>query len=161
VYSTAETNADGTAKMDAQGQQVLDLHTSSYYALFQNRELRFVLANLEKYLGDAEIINFDVHGGFAADSVLIPGTVSLDSPARLVSSPIDSQGQSFDLSATRELPFLYVVDQRRLARPAIGAAATRGQVLRVYSRKPTGTDFNSLLPVYDDSISSANLWPIQ
>jgi hypothetical protein len=134
---------------------------SSYYAIFQNRELRFVLANLEKYLGDFEQIVFDVHGGFQAETVLIPGLIAMDAPARLVLSPIDSQGQSSDLANTQELPFLFVVDQRRLARASLGVSATRGQVLRVYSRKPTTSDANSLLPVYDDPASSANLWPIQ
>jgi hypothetical protein len=132
-----------------------------YYAIFQNRELRFVLANLEKYLGDFEQIVFDVHGGFQAETVLIPGLIAMDAPARLVLSPIDSQGQSSDLATTQELPFLFVVDQRRLARASLGVSATRGQVLRVYSRKPTTSDANSLLPVYDDPASSANLWPIQ
>ncbi|HET6146380.1 MAG TPA: hypothetical protein VFH68_02525 [Polyangia bacterium] len=132
-----------------------------YYALFQNRELRFVLANLEAYLGDSLQITFDVHGGFQPDTVLIPGSVQLDAPARIVVSPIDSQGQASDLSSTHELPFLFVVDQRRLARANAGVSATRGQVLRVYSRKPTGSDANSLLPVYDDLTSSGGLWPVQ
>jgi len=40
-------------------------------------------------------------------------------------------------------------------------SATRGQVLRIYSRKVTGSDANSLLPVYDDLTSSGGLWPVQ
>src|SRR6185295_9386729 len=123
------------------------------HGLFQNRELRFVLSNLDAYLGDSAQITFDVHGGFQADTVLMPGSVSLDAPARLVVSPIDSQGQASDLSSTHELPFLFVVDQRRLARASVGVSATRGQVLRVYSRKSTGSDANSLLPEYDDRTS--------
>lgn len=134
---------------------------TAYYALYQNRELRFVLANLEAYLGDSVQISFDVHGGFQPDTVLAPGSVQLDAPARLVVSPIDSQGQASDLSATHELPFLFVVDQRRLARASLGVGATRGQVLRVYSRKSTGANVNNLLPVYDDFTSSGGLWPVQ
>jgi hypothetical protein len=131
------------------------------YALFQNRELRFVLANLESYFGDSVQITFDVHGGFQADTVLAPGSVQLDAPARLVVSPIDSQSQASDLSATHELPFLFVVDQRRLSRASLGVGPTRGQVLRVYSRRSTGTNVNNLLPVYDDLTSSGGLWPVQ
>jgi len=150
------TDADGSADDTPVQRKYL-----AYYALFENRELRFVLANLEAYLGDSALITFDVHGGFQPDTVLIPGSVRLDAPARLVLSPIDAQGQAADLSATHELPFMFVVDQRRLATASIGISGTRGQVLRIYSRKVTTSDVNSLLPVYDDLTSSGGLWPVQ
>jgi hypothetical protein len=160
LFQTRKSSADGGTE-GAVADAGADAGVAPYYALFQNRELRFVLAHLENYIDDSDVISFDVHGGFQADSVLTPSTVAVDTPARLLLSPIDSQGQAPDLSATQEIPFLFVVDQRRLARAGAGVSATRGQILRIYSRKVTTTDLNSLLPVYDDLISSVNLWPIQ
>ena len=132
-----------------------------FRALFQNRELRFILANLESYFSDSVQITFDVHGGFLADTVFVPGTIDVEMPTRIVTSPIDSQSQLFDQSATTEIPYLFVVDQRRLGRVSAGVGATRGQVLRINPRRAYTTDVNSLLPIYEDPSLSVNLWPIQ
>ena len=132
-----------------------------YRVLFQNREIRFILADAEEYFSDTVYIAFDVHGGFLADTVFIPGTIDVEMPTRIVTSPIDSQGQLFDGSETTEIPYLYVVDQRRLGRASAGVGATRGQVLRIHPRRSYTTDVNALLPIYEDYTLSGNLWPIQ
>jgi hypothetical protein len=132
-----------------------------YRVLFQNREIRFILADAEEYFSDSVFIAFDVHGGFLADTVFTPGTIDVEMPTRIVTSPIDSQGQLFDGSETTEIPYLYVVDQRRLGRAGAGVAATRGQVLRIHPRRSFTTDVNVLLPIYEDYSLSVNLWPIQ
>jgi hypothetical protein len=129
--------------------------------LFQNREIRFVLANVDAYLGDEEQITFDVHGGFQPDQVIIPTTIDINTPNRIVLGPLDSQGQAADLGATHEFPYMFVIDQRRLGSLAAGVGATRGQVLRINPRRATTTDTNSLLPIYDDPVSTGNLWPVQ
>jgi hypothetical protein len=131
---------------------------AAYFALFQNQEVRFVLSNMADYVLDNAPVHFDVHGGFVPDSVIIPATISIGLPARIVSSPLDTQTQLPDLSPTHEIPFLFVVDQRRLA--AAGLAAARGQVLRIHPREPN-TTLPTLLPIYQDATDSNNLWPIQ
>ncbi len=56
---------------------------------------------------------------------------------------------------------MFVIDQRRLGSLAAGVGATRGQILRINPRRATTTDTNSLVPIYDDPVSTNNLWPIQ
>ncbi len=129
--------------------------------LFQNREIRFVLANVDAYLGDEEQITFDVHGGFQADTVVMPTDIDIDMPIRIMVGPVDSQTQAADMMMTHELPFLFVVDQRRLGRASAGVGPTRGQVLRINPRRATTANANSLVPIYDDPTSTNNLWPIQ
>ena len=132
-----------------------------YRALFQNREIGFILTSLEAYFGDTTQITFDVHGGYQAESVIVPTTIDVEMPTRIVVSPLDSQTQAVDQSATHELPFLFVVDQRRLGRASAGVGATRGQILRINPRRVTTTDTTSLLPIYDDLTATGGLWPIQ
>jgi hypothetical protein len=127
---------------------------SSLRVLFQNREIRFILVGFEVFAGNSDQITFDVHGGFQPDQVIIPTN-------RIVLGPLDSQGQAADLGATHEFPYMFVIDQRRLGSLAAGVGATRGQVLRINPRRATTTDTNSLLPIYDDPVSTGNLWPVQ
>jgi hypothetical protein len=122
-------------------------------ALFQNPEIRFVLTNLEQYFGDSMEITFEVNGGFLSQAVLIPDTISIGMPARLLVSPLDSQEQRFDGTPTRELPFLYMVDQRRVGSSRIGA--TRGQILRIDPHSPLQ------MPIYQDFQTSMGGYPIQ
>ena len=75
--------------------------------------------------------------------------------------PVDSQTQAADTMMTHELPFLFVIDQRRLGRASAGVGPTRGQVLRINPRRATTSNANSLVPIYDDPASTNNLWPIQ
>jgi hypothetical protein len=134
---------------------------SSLRVLFQNREIRFMLTNFEQFPGNFDTITFDVHGGFLPDQVIIPTTIDINTPNRIVVGPVDSQGQAADLGATHEFPFMFVIDQRRLGSISAGVGATRGQVLRINPRRATTTDTNSLVPIYDDPVSTNNLWPIQ
>jgi hypothetical protein len=134
---------------------------SSLRVLFQNREIRFILVGFEVFAGNSDQITFDVHGGFQPDQVIIPTTIDINTPNRIVLGPLDSQGQAADLGATHEFPYMFVIDQRRLGSLAAGVGATRGQVLRINPRRATTTDTNSLLPIYDDPVSTGNLWPVQ
>jgi hypothetical protein len=127
---------------------------------FQNAEIRFLLTHLDEPTTDITQIRFDVHGGFAPDLVVIPTTIDIEMPARIVVSPFDSQGQLADRSATHELPYLYVVDQRRLGRASAGVGPTRGQFLRINPRK-ANSDGSNLFPVYDEPDTTGGLWPIQ
>ena len=129
--------------------------------LFQNREIRFMLLGFEFFGGYFDQITFDVHGGFLPDQVVMPTTIDINTPNRIVLGPLDSQTQAADLSSTHELPFMFVIDQRRLGSAAAGVGATRGQILRINPRRATTSDSNSLLPIYDDPVSTSNLWPIQ
>jgi hypothetical protein len=131
-----------------------------HFIAFQNTEIRFIVSHLQQSASDITPILFDVHGGFAPDQVLIPSTIDIGMPTRIVVSPFDSQTQLTDQSPTHELPFLFVVDQRRLGRAAAGVGATRGQILRINPRKPN-SDGSSLLPVYDEPDTTGNHWPIQ
>jgi hypothetical protein len=155
---TPDGGTDAGAAADAGDGGVPDEPQTLYFAVFQNQELTFVLSHLEDYNFDNSPIHFDVHGGFQADSVIIPATISIGLPARIVPSPLDSTAQLSDLSPTHEIPYLFVVDQRRLA--AAGLAAARGQVLRIHPREPNAT-LPTLLPIYQDATDSNNLWPIQ
>jgi hypothetical protein len=132
-----------------------------FRVLFQNRELRFILGKFEDFAGNADLVTFDVHGGFLPDQVVLPTTIDINVPTRIVVGPIDSQTQVADLGPTSELPYLFVIDQRRLGSAAAGVGATRGQVLRINPRRATTTNTSSLVPIYDDPLSTANLWPIQ
>jgi hypothetical protein len=134
---------------------------SSLRVLFQNREIRFMLTGFEQFPGNFDTITFDVHGGFLPDQVIIPTTIDINTPNRIVVGPVDSQGQAADLGATHEFPFMFVIDQRRLGSISAGVGATRGQVLRINPRRATTSDTNSLVPIYDDPVSTNNLWPIQ
>ncbi len=132
-----------------------------FRVIFQNREIRFMVTNFDVFGGNADQITFDVHGGFLPDQVVMPTTIDINTPNRIVLGPVDSQTQVADLSSTHELPYMFVIDQRRLGSAAAGVGATRGQVLRINPRRATTTDTNSLVPIYDDPVSTTNLWPIQ
>ena len=132
-----------------------------FRVVFQNREIRFMLTGFEQFPGNSDQITFDVHGGFLPDQVIIPTTIDINTPNRIVVGPVDSQGQAADLGATHEFPFMFVIDQRRLGSISAGVGATRGQVLRINPRRATTSDTNSLVPIYDDPVSTNNLWPIQ
>jgi hypothetical protein len=134
--------------------------TEHMRVLFQNAEVRFILTNVDQYAPDITPIQFVVHGGFLPQTVVIPLDVDVDEAARIVPSPIDSQAQLLDMSMTHEIPYLFVVDQRRIGRASAGVGATRGQVLRIHPRLPN-SDASNLIPTYEDPSTSANLWPVQ
>ena len=101
-------------------------------ALFQNSQLSFVLANVDRAPSSQFVTSFDVHGGFGAQVVQDPITVEVSMPARIVLGPVDSLAQVTTGTAapTYEVPYLFVVDQHRLGREQ-GGGPTRGQLLRI------------------------------
>jgi hypothetical protein len=129
-------------------------------ALFRNREIQFVMTNLEQPPSGLFQISFDVHGGFQPQTVAIPSTVEVTMPTRLVLGPFDSNPQT-GTGLTPEVPYLFVVDQRRLGRTQ-GGGPTRGQLLRIHPRGEAITSpVVGAQPWYEDLSHSANLFPIQ
>jgi hypothetical protein len=130
--------------------------------LFRNREVEFMVTNLERPPSGAFQLRFDVHGGFQPQTVLIPGTVEVTAPARIILGPFDSNAQTATPTMqVSEAPYLFVVDQRRLGRSQ-GGGPTRGQLLRI---SPRGFQVASPVigyqPLYEDLSHSGNLFPIQ
>jgi hypothetical protein len=132
-------------------------------AFFENTEISFVLANVDRAPVAPLTITFDVNGGARPQSVIYPATVEVSEAARIVLGPIDSLPQTTDPPPSYEAPYLFVVDQRRLGRSQ-GGGPTRGQLVRInpvgfsvtIGSAPTG-----LQPVYEDYTRSGNLFPIQ
>ncbi len=62
-------------------------------ALFQNSQLSFVLANIDRAPSSQFVTSFDVHGGFGAQVVQDPITLEVSMPARIVVGPVDSLAQ--------------------------------------------------------------------
>jgi hypothetical protein len=147
----------GPNETDPPSQQPEHIH-----ALFRNREVEFLMTNLERPPSGAFQIRFDVHGGFQPQTVAIPSTVEVTMPARIVLGPFDSNLQTGTTPVpTSEVPYLFVVDQRRLGRTQ-GGGPTRGQLLRIH---PRGFAISSPVagsqPWYEDLGHSNNLFPIQ
>ena len=131
-------------------------------ALFENDEISFVLANIEREPPSGLQISFDVNGGSRPQSVIYPSTVSVSAAARIVLGPIDSQIATASPAPTFTAPFLYVVDQRRVTQTQAGGP-TRGQLLRINPIGYAATIGNAtgVMPEYDDLTTSINLFPIQ
>ena len=126
---------------------------SHVQALFRNREIQFMMTNLEEPPSGVFQIHFDVHGGFQAQRVDIPSTVEVTMPTRLVLGPFTA--------VTSGVPYLFVVDQRRLGLSQ-GGGPTRGQLLRINPRGELVTSpAPGAEPWYEDLNHSANLFPIQ
>ncbi len=134
-------------------------------ALFQNSQLSFVLANIDRSPSSQFVTSFDVHGGFGAQVVQDPITLEVSMPARIVVGPVDSLAQvtSGTGAPAFEAPYLFVVDQHRLGREQ-GGGPTRGQLLRInplgypvtVGAAPTGYQ-----PIFEDYNASGGLFPIQ
>jgi hypothetical protein len=134
------------------------------HALYRNREIQFMLTNLERSPTGVFQIRFDVHGGFQAQTVAIPSTVEVTMPTRLVLGPFNANTTATTaggITTTAEVPYLFVVDQRRLGRTQ-GGGPTRGQLLRIH---PLGfaisTPVAGSQPWFEDLSHSNNLFPIQ
>ncbi len=133
------------------------------HALFRNRELQFMMTNLERPPSGVFQILFNVHGGFQPQTVAIPTTVEVSMPARLILGPFDANNPVMGTpgAATGEVPYLFVVDQRRLGLSQ-GGGPTRGQLLRIHPRGfAITTPVLGNQPWYEDLNNSANLFPIQ
>jgi hypothetical protein len=130
-------------------------------ALFRNSEIQFMMTNLETPLSSTFQLRFDVSGGFRPQTVVMPGTVELTMPARIVTSPINTLAAAGKMIGNDVVPYLFVVDQRRLGR-AQGSSATRGQLLRIHPRGyALTTPKMGYQPIFEDLSHSGNLFPIQ
>jgi hypothetical protein len=104
-------------------------------AFFQNPQIRFVLANLDQYMGDLLAIHFELQYGFVPltvqpsyDVLLTMGARIIVGPTKTPESPI--RQKSGDKSGDTSFPYLYVVDQGR----TYLTPGSRGQVLRINAR---------------------------
>ncbi|HEX2657730.1 MAG TPA: hypothetical protein VHU40_05640 [Polyangia bacterium] len=137
----------------------------TYSALFQNREIRIVLTNLEKTSGDTVRIQFGVNGGAVAQQVGPAIDSAIGLPARILLGPVPSTDQTLALMGPNtmadplagplyDMPFLYVIDQRP---SAVGRSPSRGQILRISPRTTDSTP----LPGYQSGTASNSYFPIQ
>jgi hypothetical protein len=132
---------------------------SHVHALFRNQEVQFMMTNLEQAPTGTYQIRFDVQGGFKPQYVIIPPTVEVTMPVRLFLGPVDSLPQSGE-NYVGEVPYLFVVDQRRLGRTQ-GGGPTRGQLLRIHPLGYQVPTPKGLQPWYEDFAHSGDTFPIQ
>jgi len=126
-------------------------------ARFRNTQIAFLLANLDRAPPASSVIHLDVHGGFRQESVILPGTVQISAPTRIVLGPVDSN-PALTINISQPAPFFFVVDQRRQG-TGQGGGPTRGQIVRV---RPFGVATSvGYLPSYEDYMTSGGLFPIQ
>ncbi|HVZ74484.1 MAG TPA: hypothetical protein VHJ20_19015 [Polyangia bacterium] len=129
-------------------------------AMFRNSELSFMMTNLEQPIANGLSIAFDVSGGTRTQNVTLPADVEITMPARIVVGPFDSRDATSSSSAG-DVPYLFVVDQRRLGRVQ-GSSPARGQLLRIHPRgNPITSPKVGSQPIYQDLSDSNNLFPIQ
>jgi hypothetical protein len=134
-------------------------------ALFRNTQIAFMITNFETAPISPVNLTFDVHGGFAPQVVLSPATVEVSMPARILLGPVDTlvgtAGQPLPLNTPTEVPYIFVVDQRRLGRSQ-GGGPTRGQILRInpIGFQPTDSTVKNQ-PIFEDVTTSNSLFPLQ
>ncbi|HVV49775.1 MAG TPA: hypothetical protein VHO06_08960, partial [Polyangia bacterium] len=135
-------------------------------ALFQNSQLSFVLADLDRSPTTQFSTSVQVSGGFGAQVVQAPATVEVSMPARIILGPVDSLAQVTTGTAVppaSEAPYLFVVDQRRLGLEQ-GGGPTRGQLLRINPfgfQSTVGSAQTGYQPIFEDYTASGGLFPIQ
>jgi hypothetical protein len=127
LYQGMGTYQDGTTSGADDSQRVR--------AFFQNPQVRFVLTNLDSYIGDLLAIHFELQYGFSPltalpsyDVLLTMGTRIVVGPTKTPESPILQK--SAEKSGDTAFPYLYVVDQGR----SYLTQGSRGQVLRINPR---------------------------
>jgi hypothetical protein len=101
-------------------------------ALFENQQVRFILTNLDAYVGDAADINFTVMGGFGPLRVTsLAGEVSFSLGVRILTGPMlaPSPPSSAELDSNPGSPYMFLIDQGRTS-----TFLSRGQVLRFNPR---------------------------
>jgi hypothetical protein len=152
IYKAGPVQGEPMSVVDPNTRQCRPQHVR---ARFRNTQVAFVIANLDRGPPNSNPIHFEVHGGFRPQAVVLPTTVEINAPARLVLGPIDSNQES--KVTPGPAPYFFVVDQRRLGRGQ-GGGPTRGQIIRV---NPFGLAANGYLPIYEDYSRSGNLFPIQ
>ena len=128
--------------------------TGRVKALFENPNLRFVLTNLEDYVGDVALIEMSVTDGFSPLRVLPTRTGSdVSLGVRIVTAPMAARL----VAGSRELPvppYLFVVDQGRTT-----SELSRGQLLQLNPRAWSASP--SFPGGFFDSLSTDTLYPIQ
>ncbi|HEY0713176.1 MAG TPA: hypothetical protein VGF45_10920, partial [Polyangia bacterium] len=129
-------------------------------ALFENPYMRFVLTDIDDYVGDVAIINFQILGGFEPLTATGTGGAATDIAlgARIVTGPIAARGQvvGTNLKPPEDIPvppYLFVIDQGRTLREL-----SRGQLLRLNPRPWVNNEFYG---GFFDSVSTNTPWPIQ
>ena len=151
VIDPTSRTADGGASRTEAPRTANDTHVR---ALFQNSQLSFVLANIDRAPTSQFVTSFDVHGGFAPQVVQDPITVEVSMPARIVVGPADSLAQVTTGTPTPpayEAPYFFVVDQRRLGRGRAGdrraassCASTLGYAVPSARRRRLPADLRGL-----------------
>jgi hypothetical protein len=142
---------------------------STVSAVFQNTELRFVLTNLEKQFTDPLLIQFNVNGGFAPQSVFTSSDALPGLPGRILLGPVSSADQTMPVIPVcpaeamgvcpnpghlSDLPYLFVVDQRSYINGRLGP---RGQMLRITPRISPTAPYAG----FEGFASSGRYFPIQ
>jgi hypothetical protein len=163
LYIGGPTAADPLNGPGADGGTISSTHVR---ALFQNSQLSFVLANVDRAPTSQFVTSFDVHGGFGPQVVQDPITLEVSMPARIVIGPVDSLAQvtsGTPPAPLYEAPYVFVVDQHRLGREQ-GGGPTRGQLLRINPlgyASTVGSAPTGYQPIFEDYNASGGLFPIQ
>ena len=146
IYAGSYKDGDTTGSADA----------GTIRAFFQNPQIRFVLANLDKYAGDLVSIHFELRYGFIPFTVQTPysevlltlGTRILTGPSKTPESPI----RRTPITDYFTYPYLYVVDQGR----SLLTPSSRGQVLRINPRAGSNE-----IATFDTTISGSTPFQLQ
>jgi hypothetical protein len=153
-FREAEDEASCQGKVEPDGTPVYC--TPPFRAYVQNPQVRFVLKNLNDYMGDLLSIYFEIEDGFIPLTVQIPsyevlltmGTRIITGPTKTPESPIlqdPATGSSY-------YPYLYVVDQGRTAL----TPGSRGQILRINPRKES-----TAVAAFDFAVSGTRAFQLQ
>ncbi len=129
-----------------------DTRQAAIKAFIETPHLRFMLTNLEDYVGDAGAIGLSVTGG--QSPLLVLRTRSGSDPvlgARILTGPMAS-GTVANTPVVPVPPYVFVIDQGRTL-----SDLSRGQLLRLNPRpwRPT------FIGGYFDSGATDTTWPIQ
>lgn len=129
---------------------------NGFSAVFQNTQLKFILSDLNRPLENTTEIRFEAHGGYGSQQVVPAVDAAISLPARLLVGPVPALdvGATVDGGGTAslELPYLFIVDQRQIS----GARTTsRGQIMRVHPRA------DGIEPRLEGISASNRYFPIQ
>jgi hypothetical protein len=115
------------------------LHTK---ALFENQDMRFVMTNLETYVGDSLLNGLTVTGGFVPLGIAPPTVeVGVAVPRRLLTGPLRIMNPPNDDQAQASFQYVFMIDAGRT-----NAGGNRGQVLRINPRSAFFYTNNTKVP---------------
>lgn len=154
LFREAEDAESCLDKIDSDGSPLYCV--PPFRAYVQNPQIRFVLKNLNVYMGDLLSIFFEIEDGFIPLTVQNPsyevlltmGTRILTGPYKTPESPLlqaPATGASY-------YPYLYVIDQGRTAL----TPGSRGQVLRINPRKESAA-----IAAFDFAVSGTYAFQLQ